>query len=103
MYGRMEAEWSALDSCRFTPGGKSPLFPFERRMSGSHNCEDRNLLALPGIKFLSLGRPAHSPSLYRFVILTYSFRIVYRKVKETCINLITAHLLSPFISHNTMY
>lgn len=73
-------------------------------MSGSHSCgEDRNLLALPGIKFLSLGRSAHSPSLYWFVILTYSFKTVYRTVKETCINLITAHFLSPFISHNNTY
>jgi hypothetical protein len=87
-------EWSVSSPRRFTPGGRSLGYPFDRRLSGSQSCgEEKHLLALPGIEFLFLGRPAR-----RYT--GSSFKIVCRKVNGTFINLIT-HLLSSFISHNT--
>jgi hypothetical protein len=51
------------------PQGKSPRYPLLRRLDGPraglNDVEKRKFLALRGLKFRHLGRPARSYSLYR--------------------------------------
>jgi hypothetical protein len=48
-------EWSASSPDRFTPRGKRPLYPLDRRL-GERQSQS-------GLELRTLGRPAHSQSL----------------------------------------
>jgi hypothetical protein len=60
-------EWSTSRPGHFSPIGKSPRYPLDRRLGGPRanldDVEKRKFLTLPGLE--PLGRPTRSRSLYR--------------------------------------
>jgi hypothetical protein len=66
-------EWSASHPSRFTPRGKSPRYPLDRRLGGLQSRfgqrRDETNLTLPGLELRTLGRPARSQSLYPLLYL----------------------------------
>jgi hypothetical protein len=63
-------EWSASRPGRFTPQGKGPRYPLDRRLvwpqsQSGHGVEEKRSQPPPGIETRLYDRPACSQSLYR--------------------------------------
>jgi hypothetical protein len=82
--GTNGGEWSASRSSHFTPKGKDPWNPLDRRLGGpqswsGHSGEEKNSQPLPGFKPLIIQPIAQSytPELSQFQIITILSKILF--------------------------